>query len=40
MFCIKGSIKDKRTKLKESIPLSLLVSLSKHKFLEFVIFMT
>ena len=34
MFCVKGSIKDKRTKLKESIPLSLLLSLSKHKLLE------
>ena len=34
MFCVKGSIKDKRTKLKESISLSLLLSLSKHKLLE------
>ena len=34
------SIKDKRTKLKESIPLSLLLSMSKHKFLEIVMFMT
>ena len=34
MFCIKVSIKDKRTKPKESIPLSLLLSLSKYKFFE------
>ena len=36
MFCIKVSIKDKRAKVKESIPFSLLLSLSKHKVLELV----
>ena len=34
MFYIKVSIRDKRRKLKESIPLSSLLSLSKHKFFE------
>ena len=32
LFCIKVSINDKITKSKESILLSLLLSLSKHKF--------
>ena len=40
MFCVKVSIKDKRTKLKETIPLSLLLSLSKRKILDIVMFMT
>ena len=34
MFCIKVRIKDKRTKPKESIPLSLLLTLSKFKLFE------
>ena len=32
MFCIKVSIKDKKTKPKESIALSLLPYLTKNKF--------
>lgn len=40
MFCIKISIKEKRTKPKESISLSLLLSLSKESFLEIVMFLT
>ena len=40
MFYIKISIKGKRTKMKESSPFSLFLSLSKHKFLEIVMFMT
>ena len=40
MFCIKVSIKDKRTKPKENIPLSLFLSVIKHKFLKTVMFLT